>query len=70
METLRYPVLADEIAKRGIKKKAIAERLGISIRTLWNKMHGKAPFTWDEVKVICEEFFPDMEPRQLFEENK
>lgn len=65
-----YPVLCGEIAKRGIKKKTIAESLEISDRALRNKMCGKTPFTWDEVQMILHRFFPDMLPEQLFERAK
>lgn len=61
-----YPVLAGEIAKRGIKKAAIAKQLGISSRTLYNKMYGLADFTWTEVLAIRSCFFPDIDPQLLF----
>lgn len=62
-----YPVLAGEIAKRGIKKKVIAESIGVCDKTLLNKLKGKAPFTWPEVSTIHKQFFPDIPPDQLFE---
>ncbi len=43
---IAYPTLAGEIAKRGIKKNAIAKHLGISDRTFYNKLYGIADFTW------------------------
>lgn len=61
-----YPVLTGEIAKRGIKKKAIAESLGVCDKSLNNKLSGRVPFTWPEVKLICRTFFPDMNPDELF----
>lgn len=61
-----YPVLAGEIAKRGIKKKIIAESIGVCGKSLKNKMDGKVPFTWPEVKIIRQRFFPDMTPDCLF----
>lgn len=61
-----YPILTGEIAKRGIKKKAIAESLGICDKSLSNKMSGRVPFTWPEVKEIRHRFFPDMSPDELF----
>lgn len=64
-----YPTLAGEIAKRGIKKKAIAEHLGICNKSLNNKLSGRVPFTWEEVKLIRSQFFPDMSPDDLFETN-
>lgn len=61
-----YPALAGEIAKRGIKKSAIARRIGISERALYNKLSGNVSFTWDEVIAINSCFFPDFNPTQLF----
>lgn len=61
-----FPTLVGEIAKRGIRKSVIAKHLNISERTLYNKLTGVAPFTWEEVCAINECFFPDMEPADLF----
>lgn len=61
-----YPNLAAEIAKRGVKKSSIASALGISGRTLYNKMAGLAPFTWSETCTIQHVFFPDMDKDELF----
>ena len=62
-----YPALAAEIARRGIKKKAIADALGICNRSLNNKLSGRVSFTWDEVKKIRGQFFPDMSPDERFD---
>lgn len=61
-----YPTLIGEIAKRGIKKSAIAKHLGISERALYNKLSGRASFTWEEVIAINTRFFPDFGPTSLF----
>ena len=61
-----YPTLAGEIAKRGIKKKAIAESIGVCSKSLNNKLSGRVPFTWPEVSKIRKQFFPDMDPDTLF----
>ena len=61
-----YPNLVGEIAKRGIKKCAIASALGISGRSLYNKLSGIAPFTWPETCAIQSIFFPDMDKETLF----
>ncbi len=61
-----YPNLVGEIAKRGIKKKSIAESIGVCDKSLSNKLNGKSPFTWPEVVTIKERFFPDMTPERLF----
>lgn len=61
-----YPNLAAEIAKRGIKKNAIAKRLGICDKALCNKLKGRTPFTWPEVRTIRNEFFPDIPPDIMY----
>lgn len=62
-----YPTLTGEIAKRGIKKTVIAKRLGITTRSLHNKLTGTAQFSWPEACCIQEVFFPDMDPKSLFQ---
>ena len=61
-----FPTLVGEIAKRGIKKTTIAERLGISTRSLYSKLSGETSFTWEEVCAITGFFFPDLDPTTLF----
>lgn len=61
-----YPVLSGEINKRGIKKRAIANAIGVSDRTLNNKMRGVTEFTWPEVSKIRRTFFPDLSVDELF----
>ena len=61
-----YPTLAGEIAKRGLKKKDIAESIGICNRALSSKLSGRVPFTWPEVSAIRARFFPDIAPDDLF----
>lgn len=65
---IEYPNLTGEIAKRGIKKVVIANALSISEKALYNKLHGISPFTWNEVCIIKERFFPDMDKDVLFKE--
>lgn len=55
-----YPTLEREIAGRGIKKKAIAESIGVTYKSFSNKLSGRVPFTWPEVSTIRSRFFPDM----------
>lgn len=63
---IAYPNLTGEIAKRGVRKSAIASALGISGKSLQNKMKGSVPFTWPEVCTINARFFPDMRKEDLF----
>lgn len=61
-----YPVLAGEIAKRGIKKVSIASSAGMTDRGLRNKMAGITPFSLPEALAIKNCFFPDMDFEYLF----
>lgn len=61
-----YPTLISEMAKRGITKKKLAEATGICFKSLQNRLLGKVPFTWPEVKQIRNSFFPDIAPDELF----
>ena len=63
---VRYTELAAEIARRGIKKKDIAANIAISERSFSNKMHGKTDFTWQEIRMISETFFPGIDKDDLF----
>lgn len=66
---LNYPTLRAELAKRGIKKNVIARTLGISDRSLANKMNGITSWTWPEVCKVNAVFFPDMDKDTLFAED-
>ncbi len=59
-----YPVLESEIAKRGIKKKDLAEMLDITYRTFAQKLNGKTEFTWSEV-LSLNSVFPSVPPTEL-----
>ena len=63
---IKFPVLVGLIAARGIKKKSIATKLGISERSFYNKLTGIAPFTWEETGIIQTVFFPDKTKEELF----
>lgn len=67
---IKYPVLAGEIARRGIKKKAIAQACGLSEKSFYNRMAGKNPFTWPETRIIQSTFFPDIPKEKLFEDER
>lgn len=60
-----YPKLEAKMATRGIKKKAIASKLGISERCFYNKLKGKTSFTYPEVEILQKDFFPDMTKEDL-----
>ena len=61
-----YPVLDEAIYKRGVKRKAIAQKLGISERAFRNKMLGKTEFSWSQACYIQSHFFPDIPKDELF----
>ena len=63
---IKYPILTGKIAERGIPKTRIAKAVGISPRSLRNKLDGNTNFTWDEVCIIQERFFPDISMKDLF----
>ena len=67
---MKYSILISEIAKRGIKKNEIAKTLGISYRSLYNKLYGVTPFSWQEVCLIKDVFFPDLSKDELFKFEK
>ena len=60
-----YPKLEESIAGRGILKTEIAAELGITPRTLSQKLNGASGFSWDEVKTMQREFFPDVDKDTL-----
>ena len=61
-----YPNLIGEIARRGIKKKVLAESIGICDKALRNKLAGKSKFSLPEAQRIRNEFFPDIPIERLF----
>jgi len=61
-----FPTLIGEMAKREITKTDVAKRLGVCSKTLYNKLNGRVPFTWPEVLLLRQAFFPDMSSDELF----
>lgn len=61
-----FPVLEAEMKRRKITKGQLAKTLGISDKSLYNKLHGLAPFTWNEVSMIRNTYFSDMSSDVLF----
>lgn len=62
----KYRILNGKITERGILRRDIAQSIGVSSRAFRNKMTGTAPFTWDEVKLIRQKYFPDCALEYLF----
>ena len=50
-----------------ISREKIQELLTISEKTLRNKLSGRTDFTWSEVKLIRNTFFPEEDYDKLFE---
>lgn len=60
-----YPLLEAELARRGIAKKEIAQKLGITTRSFSNKITGNVDFWLREVLMI-HSLFPDIPVDMLF----
>lgn len=61
-----FPNLEAEMARMGIQRKDLAEKLGVRTATISDKLNGKFPFTLDEVVAIKREFFPKFSLEYLF----
>lgn len=62
-----YPLFEKLAFERGIKKNVIAKTIGISPRSLNNKLNGSVDFRYQEAKKIKNVFFPDQELCELFQ---
>ena len=51
------------------QEKVSKELLGVSEKTVRNKLSGKTDFTWSEVKLIRNRFFPNDDFEKLFEQS-
>ena len=63
---MKYQTLHTGLKKAHITKKAVAQSLGITPRTLQRKLRGQSPLLWEEACVIRERFFPYTELETLF----
>lgn len=54
-----YPTLEAEIARNGIVKKELAQKLGMTERHLMSKLSGKTDFWWREARAI-QALFPNV----------
>ena len=70
MNQFSYPTLNDMIEKRGIKRNVMAKTIGVTEKTLRNKLQGKSKFGVDEVVLIQETHFPDISIEVLFEKTR
>ena len=63
---MKYQTLHAGLKKAHITKKAVAQSLGITPRTLQRKLRGQSPLLWEEACAIRERFFPYTELEALF----
>ena len=61
-----YPNLEVEMLRKKITNKALARIIGVSDKTIQNKMHGETEFTLPEAMTIME-LFPEFNLFYLFE---
>lgn len=59
--------LKKALDNKGISMKAYASILGISQKTLWNKINEETAFTYPEVRATKKEVLPEYDPDYLFE---
>lgn len=61
-----YRVLRGEMVKADISIHELAFKVGITERSLRNKINGVTAFTWNEVLEIRKIVSPDMQLEELF----
>lgn len=61
-----YRNLEAEMARHGVKRKDLAELLGVRYATIIDRLNGKYRFYYDEAYKIKKEYFPDLEIEYLF----
>lgn len=61
--------LSRELRRKRITHNTVAKRIGVSERTLANKLSGRTEFTVREALVIRSSYFPELTPDYLFAED-
>lgn len=61
-----YSFLRGEMIKAGITVLSLSEKIGVSEKTLRNKLKGETDFTWLEALNIRNIVNPQMEMEELF----
>ena len=61
-----YRILRGEMVKKGLTISRLAEKIGVSEKTLRNKIHGDTDFTWPAVCTIHRLVNPNMSKDELF----
>ena len=67
MSNITFMHLKEALRKRNISNKAYAEFLGVSEKTIQNKMNGETEFTLSEVTKTMKIIFPEYAMEYLFE---
>ena len=67
MSNVTFMHLKEALRKRNISNKAYAEFLGVSEKTVQNKINGKTEFTLSEVTKTMKIIFPEYAMEYLFE---
>lgn len=62
--------LRNALDTKGITLTAYAAVLGVSQKTLWNKINEEIPFTYPEVKTTMRELLPEYNSDYLFKSDK
>lgn len=62
-----YRVLRAEMMKAGISVAVLADRIGVSEKTLRNKLNGTTDFTWPEALTIKRIINPKGSMEELFQ---
>ena len=65
-----YPNLEAEMVRKGIKNEDIAKAIDRDERTIRNKRSGSTEFTFNEVLIIRDKFFPIHTLEYLFEQSE
>ncbi|RXI55261.1 transcriptional regulator [Clostridium tetani] len=65
-----YRELLGELVKKGLTKKDLAKKIGVSEKTIFNKLNGKSDFTLSEIKKIRDLVCPGASLEKLFEKSE
>ena len=66
---MKYRVLAGKIVEHDYSYDDVARVIGVSPKTLRQKIKGNSPFTWNEVVAMQTNLFPDVDKDTLMRAN-